>query len=79
MTAQYDMVFTEHIIIMQKRYVRTTITLPRGLPQRARLVGVNISGTATKAVLREVKKAEQEAGEPVKAAPAATPGSQGAL
>lgn len=79
MTAQYDMVLAEYITIMQKRYVRTTITLPRGLPQRARFVGINISSTATRAVLKEVEKAEQKAGEPVKATPAAAPGSQGAL
>jgi post-segregation antitoxin (ccd killing protein) len=42
--------------------VRTNISMPKGLPQRAHNAGVNISATATKAVLREIKIAEKETG-----------------
>ena len=65
-----------HIVFFMVQFsntVRTTVTLPKGLPQRAHRAGVNISATAAMAVLREVKKAERETGEPVKTAPAVTP------
>lgn len=58
---------------------RTTITLPEGLRDKAHRVGLNISGIAAKAVLQSIRAKEREAGEPVKTAPAATPGSQGAI
>lgn len=58
---------------------RTTITLPSGLRDEAHRAGINISGIAANAVLRSIRAKKREAGEPVKTAPAATPGSQGAI
>lgn len=54
--------------------------MPKGLPQRAHNAGVNISATATKAVLREIKIAEKETGAKAakQSSPAAAPSLQGA-
>ena len=49
-------------INVMQRFQRTTISLPKGLPNRARNAGLNISGIAAKAVLKEVKKIESETG-----------------
>lgn len=55
------MVSYEYIRVMQ-HYQRTTISLPKGLSERAKRAGVNISGTAAKAILVEILKAEYETG-----------------